>query len=218
MTAPARLFDLGQTVAHRLRLPGVFSVEQCVLVETDHPPPATRGLKDLSIRVATAPDVTALAALDERNPEQFERRLARGDVIYLGELEREVVCATCFHVGPAPFDEEQTLYARWRLGDAATYWSYDAMARTEVRSLGVVAKLFEVALGQLFRERGARRIRGFIHHWNAPSRMLHERLGFRTLGTLTAIGIPGLKWLRWNDGGSRRTWLVPRGSPLAFPP
>jgi hypothetical protein len=163
-------------------------------------------------------DVPAVAVLDDRRQGLFQERLRRGDLVYVGELEGEIVCATCFHPGPSPFDEEKTTFARWRLDEPSTFWSYDAMARPAVRSLGVVAKLFSVALAEVFGPRGGRRVRGFIHHWNQPSILLHLRMGFRVLGTLTAVGIPGLKWLRWECGGTTRQWVLPRRSDLALPP
>jgi hypothetical protein len=54
--------------------------------------------------------------------------------------------------------------------------------------------------------------------WNRLSRTLHQRLGFTTIGRVTALGVPGLKWLRWEGRGRTCRWLLPRNSDLALPP
>jgi hypothetical protein len=148
----------------------------------------------------------------------LEARLARGDLIYLGQLDEQVVCATCFHRGPTPFDEERAIFARWALEDDATFWSYDAMAPVPMRALGVVAKLFEVALNEIFEMHGARQVRGFIYDWNQLSLLLHQRMGFSVIATMTAVGLPGVKWLRWESDGRSRQWVLRRNSDFALPP
>lgn len=217
-SASEKLFRVAQKSVHSLGLSPAFSVERCVLVEATKPPKATRGLSDLVVRHAKEGDFSALAALDNRNPALFRSRLDRGDFIYVGQLDGSVVCFTCFHQGPTPFDDERAMFARWALEDASTFWSYDAVAPLEMRAAGVVAKLFEIALREIFEIRGAHRVRGFIHDWNQPSRILHERLGFTIIGRATALGVPGLKWLRWENGPDKRYWLLPRNSDFVLPP
>ncbi len=217
-SAAERVFQLVRKAAHSLRLSPVLSVERCIVVELRNPPVATRGLSDLVIRLAQPGDIPALVKLDNREAGVLQARLDRGDLIFLGQLDQEVVCCTCFHRGPTPFDDERDSIARWALDDATTYWSYDAMAPLAMRSAGVVAKLFQFALHEVFDVRGGRLVRGFIHDWNRPSLMLHQRLGFSASGRATAIAIPGLKWLRWESGGLTRQWVLPRHSDFALPP
>jgi hypothetical protein len=213
-----RLFRVVQKSTHALGLSPSVSVERAVVVEAAQPPRATRALSDLAIRHAGEADLTSVAGLDDRPLALLRSRIKGGDLIYLGELDGQVVCATCFHAGPRPFDEEQAIFARWSLEDASSYWSYDAMAPMEMRTLGVVAKLFEVALAEVFGRYGARRVRGFIHDWNRPSLLLHERMGFTVIGRVTGVGFPGVKWLRWESGGTARQWLLRRNSDFALPP
>jgi hypothetical protein len=218
--APAKekLFLLARSGSKSLHLAPALSVERCVVVEAQQPPKMTRGLSDLVIRRAEEADIPAVAALDSRPPALFRKRLARGDFVYLGQLDGKTVCHTCYHQGPTPFEEERRTLALWALEDASTFWSYDAWAPVELRTAGVVAKLFVKSLNELFNAHGARRVRGFIHDWNKPSRILHERMGFTTLGTVTAVGLAGMKWVRWESGGHARRWVVPRNSDFALPP
>jgi len=213
-----RLFRGVRKGTHSLGLAPAISVERAVLVEAHQPPKATRALSDLAIRHAEERDLPAVAALDDRPLSLLRSRLAAGDRIYLGELDQKVVCATFFHPGPQPFDEERSILARWSLEDSSTYWSYDAMAPLEMRALGVVAKLFEVALAELFGPDQVHRVRGFIHDWNRPSLLLHHRMGFTVIGRVTAVGFPGVKWVRWESGGKARQWLLRRNSDFALPP
>jgi hypothetical protein len=213
-----KLFRLARRSTHSLRLSPALSVERGVLVELEQPPPRTRGLADLLVRRAQEGDIVGIAAIDNRDTALFRARLANGDLVYLGQLDSDIVCATCFHRGPTPFDEERAMYAPWALEDASTFWSYDAMARVEIRALGVVAKLFEIALREVFEVHGARRIRGCIHDSNRLSLLLHERLGFTVIGKVTTVGVPGVKWLRWRGSGGTRQWLLPRKSDFALPP
>ena len=105
--AGAKLFRAMRKSTHSLGLAPTITVERAVMVEARQPPKPTRALSDLAIRRAGPADVPALAALDDRAASLLEARLASGDLIYLGQLDEEVVCATCFHRGPAPFDEER---------------------------------------------------------------------------------------------------------------
>ena len=217
-SATDKLFRLAQKTVRTLGLDPAVSIERCMLVELQRTPTTTRGLSDLVIRRATDGDIPALVKLDNRDAALFRTRFDRGDLVYLGQLDQDVVCATCFHRGPTPFDEERARIAVWRVGDASTFWSYDAMAPVEMRSAGVVAKLFQVALREIFEVHGGQLVRGFIHDWNHPSLMLHQRLGFATSGRATAVAFPGFKWLRWESDGRTRQWLLPRDSDFALPP
>ncbi len=216
--AGPKLFRAMRKSTHSLGLAPTITVERAVMVEARQQPKATRALSDLVIRRAGSADVSAVAALDNRPVSLLEARLARGDLIYLGQLDEQVVCATCFHRGPAPFDEERAIFARWALEDDATFWSYDAMAPVPMRALGVVAKLFEVALNEVFEVHGARQVRGFIYDWNQLSLLLHQRMGFSVIATMTAVGLPGVKWLRWESDGRSRQWVLRRNSDFALPP
>ena len=216
--AGRKLFRVMQRGTHSFRLAPAIIVERAVMVEARQQPKATRALSDLAIRRAGSADVSAVAALDNRPVSLLEARLARGDLIYLGQLDEQVVCATCFHRGPTPFDEERAIFARWALEDDATFWSYDAMAPVPMRALGGVAKLFEVALNEIFEMHGARQVRGFIYDWNQLSLLLHQRMGFSVIATMTAVGLPGVKWLRWESDGRSRQWVLRRNSDFALPP
>jgi len=121
--AGRKLFRVMQRGTHSFRLAPAIIVERAVMVEARQQPKATRALSDLAIRRAGSADVSAVAALDNRPVSLLEARLARGDLIYLGQLDEQVVCATCFHRGPTPFDEERAIFARWALEDDATFWS-----------------------------------------------------------------------------------------------
>jgi len=217
-SAAEKLFRVAQKSVRSLGLYPAISIERSVVVELRQPPKATRGLSDLLVRRATERDIPALVKLDDRDAALLHARLGRGDLIYLGQLDEDIVCCTCFHRGPTPFDEERTLIARWLVEDGATFWSYDAMAPLAMRSAGVVAKLFQVALREIFEVHGGHLVRGFIHDWNQASLILHERLGFTTTARVTAVGVPGLKWLRWEAGGHTRQWVLPRNSDFALPP
>jgi hypothetical protein len=217
-SARGKLFRLAHKGVHSLRLQPALIVERSLVVELREPPKSTRGLSDLRVRRATEADIPALVKLDNRDAALLQTRLGRGDFIYLGQLDADVVCCTCFHRGPTPFDEEKSLIARWAVGETSAFWSYDAMAPMEMRSAGVVAKLFQVALRELFEVHGGRLVRGFIHDWNQPSLLLHQRLGFTTIARVTVVGVPGLKWLRWEAGGRTRQWVLPRNSDFALPP
>ena len=212
-----KLFRVAQKTARALHLTPGLNIARCVIVECTQPPKATRGLSDLRVRRGEERDVAALADVDKRDPDFFRARLAKGDFVYLGQLGGQVLCHTWFHRGPSSFEEERAVFAPWAL-DASSFWSYDAMTRLEARRFGVAAKLLQVALGDIFALHGAQRVRGFIYDDNHPSLILHQRMGFTTLGTVTALALPGVKWVRWESGGARRQWLLRRNSEFALPP
>lgn len=216
-TAAGKLFRITQRAARALHLAPAFNLARCVIVETDRAPRPTRGLADLIVRRGEERDVPALASVDGRDPAHFRARLARGDLVYLAQLDDEILCHSWLHRGPSSFDEERSIFARWALDDA-TFWSYDAMTRPEARLSGVAARLFEVMLRDVFAVHGARRVRGFIYDDNRPSLLLHERMGFTAVATVTALALPLVKWVRWESGATRRQWLLRRDSDLALPP
>ena len=224
-TPSDKVLRIAQRGIWSLNLSPHVNLGKRVIVDLDAPPEPPKGMLDLAVRRAELRDVPALTAVVGSDAGLFRERLERGDYGYVAELDGgpsgqpELVCYTWFHRGPTPFEEERTLFAPWRL-DASTFWSYDAMTREDVRSSGTFAKVFRIALRELFERHGAKRIRGNIDHVNDASLQVHRRLGFRTIGTVTSVVVPGLKWLLWEGDGVKPTQRVlPRGSDfaLAFP-
>jgi hypothetical protein len=43
-------------------------------------------------------------------------------------------------------------------------------------------------------------------------------MGFAVIATMTAVGLPGVKWLRWESDGRSRQWVLRRNSDFALPP
>ena len=121
-----------------------------------------------------------------------------------------------FHAGPRPFDEDRPQYAEWDLPPGA-FWSYDAAANAESRASGVFVKVFQTALVSLFREHGAERVMCSVRLANEGSILLHERLGFRRLGVMTAISLPWLKWLRFDAPPVSQQWVVPFRGEVRLP-
>jgi hypothetical protein len=214
-----RLLRLAQRTLRSTGLAPHVDVNRCVIIDLTAPPKVASGFSDLVVRRGEERDVPAVCAIDATPQALARARLARGDVVYVGEIDGALVCHTWFHRGPAPFDEERRLFAVWRL-DASTFWSYHGVALPEYRTSGVYAKLLQVALRELFDNERASHVQGFIHHWNEPSIAMHARLGFSILGTVTAVALPTHKWLRWEGPGISRRWLLRRGSDfaLSFPP
>lgn len=198
-----------------LRLTPRVEATRRLIVELAVPPKAPRGLSDLIVRRGGEGDVAALCSIANADPGLVRARLARGDLVYVGQIDEELLCHTWFHQGPTSFDEERLSCASWAL-EASTFWSYDAVARVEWRSSGVFAKMFQVALREVFDVHGARRVQGFIFHVNRPSLSMHARLGFSVLGVVTTVALPGVKWLRWEGSGVTRQWLLPRASDFAL--
>jgi RimJ/RimL family protein N-acetyltransferase len=182
------------------------------------PPPQFRGLRDLTVRIAGPADAATLAELDTTRA-QVDRRFARGDLVYVGELDGRVLAQVWLHRGPEPFDEDAALLARWAM-PADTFWSYGAYALPEARLSGVFVKVFQTALRAALTTHGAARVQCRVKAANARSITLHERTGFRLLGTIAAIAVPGARILSWQGDGGTRHWLQRRGrdSVLAMPP
>src|SRR5512144_2253135 len=200
----------------------VVAVGREAVYELVAPPATFRGLRDLSVRRATPGDVDAMAALvpeDPTDPALIRARLGAGDAAFVGELEGRMLAHGWFHPGPEPFHEDAELYGSYAI-DEGTWWSYHAVAAPEARSSGVFIKVFQTALRSLFLESGAARVLGGVKTTNRPSLAMHERLGFRSLGTLESLLVPGLRWVRWTGAGGTRHWVRSRAtSPLlSFPP
>lgn len=178
-----------------------------------------RGLRDLQIRTAGAGDVAALAALDATPPVRIAERFARGDLVYVGELDGRLLAHTWFHRGPVPFEEDAPRMPRWDV-PADTYWSYHAFTLPEARASGVFVKLFQTALRELLIDHGAARVRCRVKVANVASVQLHERFGFAQLGTLIALALPGARLLWWEGNGRTRRWVERRdlSSVMSFPP
>lgn len=214
-----KLLRIGQRGVGALGLGDNVRVTRRVIVELATPPKQFRGLRDLVVRRGSAADLDALATIDDTDPALVRARLARGDLAYVGELAGRVLCHTWFHRGPTSFDEDRAAAALWEL-DASTAWSFNGAACTDARTSGVFVKLFQTALGEMFEVHGMRRVQGYIHDTNHGSLAMHKRMGFTFLGTLVAVAVPGVKWLRWDGAGSTRQWVVRRAGDLAlaFPP
>jgi hypothetical protein len=226
-----KLLRIVQRGIWSLKLPPHVNLGQRVVVELDVPPRPPKGMRDLLVRPAEPRDVPGLSAVVGADPALFRERLERGDLGYVGELvaptgpgasragaaptTHEIVCYTWFHRGPTPFDEERTLFASLGL-DAWTFWSYDAMTREDVRSSGTFAKVFAVGLRELFGVHGARRVLGYIDHINDASLQVHWRFGFKPIGRVTSVAVPGFKWLLWEGNGMKRHRLLLRDSDFAL--
>jgi hypothetical protein len=205
-----------------LRAAGLWpalSVNHERFYELTSAPKQFRGLRDLRFRLGSSDDAVALAALDDTPPSRVAERFARGNLVYIGELDGRMLAHSWFHRGPAPFDEDAPMFPRWEVPTDA-YWSYNAYTVPEARTSGVFVKLFQTALRELMVDRGATRVRCRVKVANAASISLHERFGFVQLGTLVAITVSGARLLSWQDRGGARRWVERRNGAavMAFPP
>ena len=199
--------------------PHVEIIRAAIYELTAPPRSALRGLRDLQVRQGTPDDLPRLVGLGEEGDNQrdeLERRFARGDLCYLGLRGDRVLCQSWFHRGPRPFEEDSPRLALWNL-DAQSYWSYAALAAIEARASGIFVKVFHTALTELFKLHGARRVICRVRADNQPSRLLHDRMGFHRLGTLTALLTPVGRVLRYRGAGGAAQWLVPTGGLLSLP-
>jgi hypothetical protein len=189
------------------------------LFELTIAPKRFRGLRDLTVRVAGPADLPALAALANTPPALIRHRLAHGDLAYVGELDGRMLVHTWFHRGPDPFGEDVPMFPRWALA-ADTFWSYHAFTLPEARTSGVFVKVFQTALHDLLTTHGAARVRCLVKASNVASTSLHERTGFRLVGSIVALGVGGARLLSWRGDGGPRSWLQRRDdtSVLMLPP
>jgi RimJ/RimL family protein N-acetyltransferase len=185
--------------------------------ELTTPPPQFRGLRDLAVRVAGPADAAALAVDTPRV--LVDQRFARGDLAYLGELEGRILAYIWYHRGPEPFDDDAALLARWAV-PADAFWGYNGFALPEARLSGVFVKVFQSALRDLLTTRGGKRVQCRVKAANARSITLHERSGFRALGTMTSFAVPGARLLSWQGDGGTRRWVTRRHdtTAIALPP
>ncbi len=210
-----RLVHAAGRSLHLLGLAPRVDVTRRIIVEISTPPPPPRGFADLVVRRGNEGDIDGLCSIVGEDPAVLRRRFAYGDLVYVGQLGDQLICHTWFHPGPTPFEEERLACASWAL-DATTFWSFDAMTRPDFRSMGVFVKLFQLALREVFELHGAHRVQGFIYQANSASLAVHARLGFKAIGTVTTVVLPGLKWLQWKGSGRSRQWVLPRGSDFAL--
>jgi hypothetical protein len=215
LSLEVRALRLGQRVLGTVPLAPHFALHRHFLVELSAPPRPIRGLRDLVIRRGGPGDIDALCAIDDSPLDAVHRRLGRGDIAFVGELEGRVLCKTWFHRGPEPYDDSHEEIVAWALRPS-TFWSYNGAAAGEAMATGLFVKMFSTALRELFEREGAERIQGSIRDTNGPSLNLHDKLGFARVGTMISVFVPGAKWLRWEDGGGTRQWLVRRSRPLAL--
>lgn len=187
-----------------------------VFFELREPPKIMRGLRDLVVRRGHPGEIDALHRIDGDPPSLIRQRFLRGDLLFVGQLDGELLCQTWFHRGPQAFDEDTLRWATWDL-EQGTFWSYAAAANQLARTSGVFVKVFQTALCSLFNEAGTRRVVCMVKHLNDASMTMHERLGFRRIGIMTHALVPGLKWLRWDDEQEHESWLGLAGAELILP-
>jgi hypothetical protein len=187
--------------------------------ELRSPPPEFRGLRDLTARPGSSEEAAAICAVDAADPKLVAGRFAQGDLVFLGELDRRILAHVWFHRGPTPFAEDEPDYPSWDV-PAGSFWSYHAISVMEARSSGVFVKAFQRGLRALFLEHGAALVRCRVKSTNLASIALHERMGFRRVGTLSVFSLAGLRGLYW-DGEAGPRWSHHRlrpGKVLVLPP
>lgn len=205
LSAPDKAALLCATALASLGVDGLLSIGRHHLYEIDRPPPVPRGLRDLVVRAASAADAPALAAVSGNPPALVRARFRRGDLAFAGESQGRLLAHAFFHRGPAPFCEDEARIAPVALAPG-TVWSYDAAAVADARATGVFVKVFTTALAEVFAQDHAR-VQSRVATANTRSILLHERLGFRRLGTLLAIATPWSRLLRW-EGDAPRTLVT----------
>jgi hypothetical protein len=203
-----RIADLALTAASLS--PALF-VGHIVVFELAAPPPPFRALRDLRVRAATDDDAAALAGVDGTAEALVRARLRRGDRPFVGELDGRALAHIWFCRGPTTFDEDVDLFARVALGPG-TFWSYHGVAVADARTSGIFVKVFQTGLRAVFVEHGATRVLTGVRASNLASVAMHERMGFRRVGSLFSALAPGLRCIHWR-GPDRRVWLTPRSRP-----
>lgn len=215
---PTRALRVAELALIAARVAPAVAIVHERFYELTKAPPQFRGLRDLVVRRAGPADADTLAELETTRAD-VDRRLAAGDLAYVGELNGRVLAQAWFHPGPEPFDEDADLLARWSL-DSDTFWSYAAYARPEARLSGVFVKVFQTALREIMTVHGGARVRCRVKAVNTPSVTLHERMGFHVIGEITALALPGMRILSWTGEGGARRWVYPRkkGNVMSLPP
>lgn len=215
-----KIIICAQYALSALRLHPRVQVMRHVLFELTEPPRVLRGLRDLVVRPGTPADIPALAAVraegDGADEDLLRRRFDRGDLLFVGQIGGNLLCQSWFHRGPRAFEEDGEHLAHWAL-DAGTFWSYDAAASASARSSGVFVKVFQTALRELFQERGAKRVQCRVRADNTSSLLLHERLGFQRLGTVSSLSTPLLRLVQFHGPAGSTRWLVPGRRSLSLP-
>ena len=216
---PDRATNVVEMTLKAMRLWPKVLVGREVFYELRSPPPEFRGLRDLTARRGSSEEAAAICAVDAADPKLVAGRFAKGDLVFLGELDRRILAHVWFHRGPTPFAEDEPDYPSWDV-PAGSYWSYHAISVMEARASGVFVKVFQHGLRALFLEHGAAVVRCRVKSTNLASIALHERMGFRRLGTLSVFSLAGRRGLHW-DGEAGPRWLHHRlrpGTVLGLPP
>lgn len=214
-----RAISVADRALQALRLKPRASVKRGLIYELTSPPPVPRGFRDLLVRTAAPEDTERLNALPSMDPRLMPSRLAQHDKAFLGELNGRILAHVWFRPGPALFEEDSEPIASFSLNEGS-WWSYHAAAVGEARTSGVFVKVFQTALRSLFQEHGARRVQCLVRATNPISITMHDRLGFRRLGSLVVLVLPGLRLVSWEGEGGGRLWLRRRRAPmvLSIPP
>ncbi len=220
LSASDKAVVLARSLLRVSRLSRMVLVGRHVFFCLNAPPKVFRGLRDVVVRRAHAEDLEALCSVETSDPALLRSRFDRGDPCYVGLVGHKLICHVWFHRGPSPFHEDDRLMASWGLAPD-TFWSYAAATSPESRSSGIFVKVFQEALGELFHEQRAAQVLCLVRHDNVGSLLLHERLGFCRLGTLTSMGLIGRgpRILIWRGTASGRRRLFARFGvkPLEVP-
>ncbi len=203
--------DKAGFVAHRplqiSRAWPTFRLPRHALLELSEAPRAFRGRRDLVIRRGDPTDARALCTLNGSTVREVLTRFERGDLVFIGELDGRLLCHAWFHPGPAPFPDDE---APWAL-EAGTFWSFDREADPEVAGSGVFPQVYQTGLRTLFANHGARRVWSAVCPAHAEAMRLHERLGFRRIGTITSFVVARWSLVRWSGRGMTAHWFARRG-------
>jgi hypothetical protein len=199
-----------------------FSVGRHDIESLTEPPAPVNAVEGMTIRTAGEGDLEGVCAVDETPPRLVLERMRRGDLVYVGVTDRRVVCHAWFHRGPRPFTEDEPMLARWAL-PARTFWSYAGATAPEARRLGLLPQVLRTGLVDLFELHGAAQVLCRVSRANTMSLLLHERLGFKRLGTVTVVASPwgrSLVWLGASPGSiSKRFVLGPNSQEsIGLPP
>ena len=57
----------------------------------------------------------------------------------------------------------------------------------------------------------------YVRLANESSLTMHDRLGFRRIGVMTAVALPWLRWLRFDAPPVSQQWVVPFRGELRLP-